>query len=109
MYRRAGLPAHWVNDQGDLIQLAAPALSANAAKQENVMRSLIQDTPAYQLSIDIAPTPLGHSLRLISFVPTARRPEDHVKFQGNFAVHELEALQLAIQKALEVSAGKLTQ
>lgn len=71
------------------------------------MRSLIQDTPAYQLSIDITPTPLGHSLRLISFVPTARRPEEQVKFQGNLAVHELQALHAAVEQALAGSTGKL--
>ena len=42
------------------------------------MRSLIQATPAYELSIDITTSAHGHSLRLISFVPTARRPEDQV-------------------------------
>jgi hypothetical protein len=64
------------------------------------MRSLIQDSPAYQLSIDIASTPLGHSLRLISFVPTARRPEEQVKFQGNFSVEELTTLGAAVEQAL---------
>ena len=57
------------------------------------MRSLIQATPAYELSVDIATTPQWHSLRLISFVPTARRPEDHVKFQGVFSTAEITALR----------------
>jgi hypothetical protein len=64
------------------------------------MRTAIQDTPAYQLSIDIGSTPLGLSLRLISFVPTARRPEEQVKFQGNFTHDELQALHGAIGAAL---------
>jgi hypothetical protein len=68
--------------------------------KELAMRATIQDTPAYRLSVDIQPTPLGHSLRLISFVPTARRPEEQVKFQGNFTVDELKALQAAIGVAL---------
>lgn len=72
------------------------------------MRSLIQDTPTYQLSIDIAPTPLGKSLRLISFVPTARRPEEQVKFQGNFTLQELTALKTAVEQALATGNGKLT-
>ena len=72
------------------------------------MRSLIQNTPAYQLSIEISPTPLGQSLRLVSFVPTARRPEEQVKFQGNFTVQELMALQAAVEQALEPGGTKLT-
>lgn len=56
------------------------------------MRTAIQDTPAYQLSVDIASTPFGLSLRLISYVPTARRPEEQVRFQGNFTDDELRAL-----------------
>lgn len=71
------------------------------------MRSLIQDTPHYQVSIDIKPTPLGHSLRFISFVPTARRPEEQVKFQGNFATDELLALQVAVGQALSAAADQL--
>ncbi len=72
------------------------------------MRSLIQDTPAYRLSIDITPTPLGQSLRLISFVPNARRPEEQVKFQGNFSLQELRALKMAVDQALAAGSGELT-
>ena len=72
------------------------------------MRSVIQETSAYQLSIDIAPTPLGQSMRLISFVPTARRPEEHVKFQGNFSLQELRALKSALERALASGCGELT-
>lgn len=72
------------------------------------MRSLIQDTPAYQLSIELTPTPLGHSLRLVSFVPTARRPEEQVKFQGNFTAQELSALHAALGQALDLGGAKLT-
>lgn len=64
------------------------------------MRTAIQDTPAYQLSVDIASTPFGLSLRLISYVPTARRPEEQVRFQGNFTDDELRALRGAIGAAL---------
>jgi hypothetical protein len=73
--------------------------------KELVMRTTIQDTPAYQLSVDIQSTPLGQSLRLISFVPTARRPEEQVKFQGNFTHDELRALQGAIEGALAGGSG----
>ena len=44
-----------VKDRGDLIQIAAPDTSSNAAKEENFMRALIQSTAAYQLSADITP------------------------------------------------------
>ena len=64
------------------------------------MRSRIQATPAYDLSVDIATSTHGHSIRLISFVPTARRPEDQVKFQGVFNTAELNALRDALNQAL---------
>lgn len=64
------------------------------------MRSLLQATPAYELSVDIASTSYGHSIRLISFVPTARRPEDQVKFQGVFNTAELTAMRDALNLAL---------
>jgi hypothetical protein len=72
------------------------------------MRSLIQATPAYELSVDIATTPHWHSLRLISFVPTARRPEDHVKFQGVFNTAEITALRDVLDQALQADACRLT-
>lgn len=71
------------------------------------MNSLIQDTPTYRLSVDISPTPLGHSLRFISFVPTANRPEEQTKFQGNFTVQELEALHTALGAALKAAGCTL--
>jgi len=68
------------------------------------MRSLVQATPAYELSVDIASTAHGHSLRFISFVPTARRPEDQVKFQGLFSTAELQSLRDTINQALEAQS-----
>jgi hypothetical protein len=64
------------------------------------MRSLIQATPAYEFSVDITPTAHGHSFRLISFVPTARRPEDQVKFQGVFSTSELKSLRDVLNQTL---------
>ncbi len=66
------------------------------------MRSIIQATPAYELSADIIPTPYGHHLQLISLVPLARRPEEQVKFQGLFSSAELTALRDCINRALDV-------
>lgn len=65
------------------------------------MRSLIQSTPAYQLSLEVSPTTYGYNFRLLSFVPTARRPDDHVQFQGLFSVEELTRLRNIIDQALE--------
>lgn len=73
------------------------------------MRSLIQATPAYELSVDIATSAHGHSLRLISFAPTARRPEDQVKFQGVFSTAELKSLRDALNQALAAEADRLIQ
>ncbi len=67
------------------------------------MRSLIQATPAYELSLDITHTAYGHSLRLISFVPTARSPSEHVKFQAVFSSSELTALRDSIDRALAMN------
>ena len=73
------------------------------------MRSLIQATPAYELSVDITTTTHGHSLRLISFVPTARRPEDQVKFQGMFSTAVLKSLRDALNEALPPEGDRLIQ
>jgi hypothetical protein len=72
------------------------------------MRSLIQATSAYELSVDIASTAYGHSLRLISFVPTARRPEEQVKFQGMFSSAELQTLRNTINQALKAQPDGVT-
>jgi hypothetical protein len=72
------------------------------------MRSLIQATSAYELSVDIASTAYGHSLRLISFVPTARRPEEQVKFQGLFRSAELQTLRDTINQALKAQPDGVT-
>jgi len=85
-----------------------PPTHVKAAKQEKFMRSLIQATPAYELSVDIATSAHGHSLRLISFVPTARRPEDQVKFQGVFSTTELKSLRDALNRVLEADFSRLT-
>ena len=73
------------------------------------MRSIIQATPAYQLSVDIIDTDHGHSLRFISFVPTARRPEEQVRFQGLFSTAELTALRNSIDQALAADPAGIRQ
>lgn len=66
------------------------------------MRSLIQVNPSYELSIDITHTAHGHSLKFISFVSTARRPEDQVRYQALLSSTELTALRDAINQAIEI-------
>ena len=61
---------------------------------------LIQQSPAYELSLEIREAPSGHSLRFISFVPTARRPERQVRFAANLSGAELAALHAAIGRVL---------
>lgn len=68
------------------------------------MQATIQSSPAFELLADLTRTEHGHSLKLISFVPSARRPEQQVKFQGLFTVAELRALRDLIDQALEVQA-----
>ena len=97
-----------VKDRGDLFQIAAPDTSSNAAKEENFMRAIIQSTPAYELSADITPTAHGHNFRLISFVPTARRPEEQVRFQATCSQAELVALRDLINEALETCSHSST-
>lgn len=72
------------------------------------MRSIIQATQAYELSVDIATSRHGHSLKLISFVPSARHPEDHVQFQSVFSEPELTALRDALSQVLEATSARLT-
>jgi hypothetical protein len=88
-----------------LIRLAAPALSANAAKEETVMRSTLLANPAYELSVELRPTPHGHHLRFISFVPIARRPEEQVRFETLLDAAALQALRRALDAALAEAPG----
>lgn len=67
------------------------------------MRSTIQATPAHEMSVDVRRTEYGHHLRIISFVPHARRPEEQVRFQATLSAQELRALRGAIDDALASS------
>ncbi len=68
------------------------------------MRSRIQCTPAYELSAEISRTDYGHNFKLISFVPTARRPNDHVQFQALLSQAELKAFRDLINQALDAES-----
>lgn len=65
------------------------------------MQATIQFTPAYQLNAELTQSALGHNLKFTSFVSTARRPENQVKFQGTFTTDELRALRDLIDQGLQ--------
>jgi hypothetical protein len=83
-----------------LIRIAAPALPANAAKEETFVRSPLLANPAYELSVELRPTPHGHHLRFISFVPIARSAREQVRFETLLDAAALQALRRAIDAAL---------
>ena len=72
------------------------------------MKALIQATPAYALSVEINTTTHGHQFKLVSYVPTARRPEEQTKFSGLFSSDELRVLGDLIQRALDGAEGRPT-
>jgi hypothetical protein len=65
------------------------------------MYTIIQSTPAWQLRASITPI-CGdqHHLMVTSLVPTARRAQEHVRWQAQLSVDELRSLRDIIDKAL---------
>ena len=65
------------------------------------MHAIIQSTPAWHLRASITPI-CGdqHHLMVTSFVPTARRPQEHVRWQAQLSVDELRCLRDVIDQAL---------
>jgi hypothetical protein len=67
------------------------------------VQAIIQSTPAWQLRASVSPAQGDqHHFMVTSLVPTARRPEEHVQWQGMFSADELRALRDVIDRALEV-------
>ena len=64
------------------------------------MQCTFQSTPAWQLDVQVNATPYGHHLVISSFVPTARRPEQHVQFSGTFSGDDLRVLRGTLDEAL---------
>ncbi len=56
---------------------------------------------SYQLALTIRLTPYGHHLKFSSFVPTARRPQEQLRFQLLLARQEMLDLHQALGRALE--------
>ena len=72
------------------------------------MKTIIHCNPSFQLYVDLEPNKYSVSLKLITFVPTARRPEEQVKFQANLSLEELKALHRAIEKVLPKPVASAT-
>lgn len=69
------------------------------------MQVTFQSTPAWQLRASVTPVSGDlHHLMVTSLVPTARRPQEHVRWQGVFSAQELRALRDIIDSALAPSA-----
>jgi hypothetical protein len=68
---------------------------------EQFMRAIIQKTQAWQLAASVKPIAQGYHLMVTSFVPTARRPEEHVRFQGTFTEPELRQLRDLLDQAVQ--------
>lgn len=62
--------------------------------------TLIHQGPAYELSLAIDTSAYGHHLSFVSFVPNARNPQEHVRFQAHLSREDLAALHQAIGAAL---------
>ena len=64
------------------------------------VQATLLSEPAYELRAEIRCTPYGHHVRFLSFVPSARRPEEQVKFQGLFSADQLRALRDLIDREI---------
>ena len=64
------------------------------------MRATIQETPAHRLDIELKRGAYGTSLKLITFVPIARNPEEKVKFQTTLSDTELRNFEKVLSAAV---------
>jgi hypothetical protein len=62
--------------------------------------TLIQRSPAFELSLSIETGLHGHHLSFLTLVPIARQPEPRVRFQATLSTEELAELHAAIGRAL---------
>ena len=69
---------------------------------------MIHDNPSYQLTATFDITPHGVSLKLISFMPEAQRPERQVKFHALLSIDELKTMNEAIEKVLSRAVASAT-
>ena len=89
--------------------LAAQKASSQPASQTRLEPTVdlpqpVQETlffgSAYELRMEMRHTRYGHLVRFSSFVPSARRPEEQVKFQGLFSTEQLRALRDLINREI---------
>lgn len=64
------------------------------------MKATIQETPAHRLDVSLEKGAYGTHLKLITFVPTARRPEEQVKYQTTLSDTELKNFQKVLSEAV---------
>ena len=81
---------------------ASPTSLERTFELSQPVQAKLLSGPAYELRAEIRHTAYGHHVRLLSFVPSARRPEEQVKFQGLFSTDQLRALRDLID--LEIAA-----
>lgn len=68
------------------------------------MHAIIQSTPAWQLRASVTPVRDDQlHVMVTSFVPTARRPEEQVRWQAVLTGDELRALRDIIDRALKAA------
>ena len=66
------------------------------------MRSIVQCTDAFELSASVTNhEPYGFNFQFISFISSANRPEEHIRFQGQFSQKELIALRDFLDEAIK--------
>ena len=63
--------------------------------------TIVHSGPAFQLSVAVTPTRLGHHLQFFTFVPIANHPERRLRFDTVLSTTELRALHHAIGQVLE--------
>ena len=83
-------------------QPANPARLERTFDLTQPVQATLLSGPAYELRAEIRHTPYGHHIRLLSFIPSARRPEEQVKFEGLLSTDQLRGLRDLID--LEIGA-----
>ena len=82
------------------LPLATPARLERTFDLSPPVQANLLSGPAYELRAEIRHTAYGHHIRFLSFVPSARRSEEQVKFQGLFSTAQLRALRDLIDREI---------
>lgn len=85
--------------ENSLLELLERVHQAQLAEAR--VETVIQQGPAYELSVAITTGSYGYHLEFFSFVPTARRPEKQVRLRATLTRAELRALHQVISNALQ--------